>query len=70
MYGLRFGGMGERALVRVVRGLLPSAVAVLVVAAAALGASIVSAQPLGVQAASLTQVGQDLVWQVELMHSF
>ena len=55
---------------RVVRGLLPSAVAVLVVAAAALGASSVPAQPLGVQAASLTQVGQDLVWQVELMHSF
>jgi peptidoglycan/xylan/chitin deacetylase (PgdA/CDA1 family) len=56
--------------VRFVRGLVPSVVAVLVVTAAALGASSVPAQPLGVQAASLTQVGQDLVWQVELTHSF
>ena len=55
---------------RIVRGLVPFAVAVLVVAAAALGASSVPAQPLGVQAASVTQVGQDLVWQVELVHSF
>ena len=55
---------------KVVRGLVSSLVAVLVVAAAALGASSVPAQPFGVQAASLTQVGQDLVWQVELMHPF
>ncbi len=55
---------------KVVRGLVSSLVAVLVVAAAALGASSVPAQPFGVQAASLTQAGQDLVWQVELMHPF
>ena len=40
------------------------------VAATALGAGSGPAQPLGVQAASLTQVGQDLVWQVELTHPF
>jgi len=61
--------------VRVFRGLVPSVVAVLVVAvlviaAAARGAGSVPAQPLGVQTASLTQMGQDLVWQLELTHSF
>jgi peptidoglycan-N-acetylglucosamine deacetylase len=57
--------------------LLAGAVALLAVLAAgfviavrAAGAQGVVQQPLGVQAASLTQSGQDLVWQVELASPF
>jgi peptidoglycan-N-acetylglucosamine deacetylase len=54
----------------VVRVLVPFVITALVVASAALGAGSGPAQPLGVQTASLTQMGQDLVWQVELTHPF
>ena len=55
---------------RVVRGVLLSLTTALLVASAAVGAGSGGAQPLGVQSASLTQAGQDLVWQVELTHPF
>jgi peptidoglycan/xylan/chitin deacetylase (PgdA/CDA1 family) len=55
---------------RMIRRLMCAVVATLVVLAPAAGAGSVPIQPLGVQAASLTQVGQDLVWQVELTQSF
>jgi peptidoglycan/xylan/chitin deacetylase (PgdA/CDA1 family) len=44
--------------------------AMLVVLVGAAGAGTAPQQPLGVQAASLTQNGQDLVWQLELTQSF
>ncbi|MGO9499686.1 MAG: polysaccharide deacetylase family protein [Solirubrobacteraceae bacterium] len=55
---------------RIVRRLMCVVVVTLVVLAPAAGAGSAPIQPLGVQAASLTQVGQDLVWQVELTQSF
>ena len=55
---------------RIVRGVVAVLVATLLVCAGAAGAGPVPAQPLAVQAASLTQDGQDLVWQVELGQSF
>jgi peptidoglycan/xylan/chitin deacetylase (PgdA/CDA1 family) len=45
-------------------------VAALAVVAGAAGASSAPPQPLGIQAASLTQDGQNLVWQVELTQPF
>jgi hypothetical protein len=58
-----------RRLIYVLAAALVVVAAVVAVAGAA-GAGGLPAQPLGVQAASLTQVGQDLVWQVELNRSF
>ena len=55
---------------RIVRGLVPLVVVALLAVVAGAGASSVPAQPLSVQAASLTQDGQDLVWQVELGQPF
>jgi len=56
--------------VRIARGAVPLLVATLAVVAAAAGATSVPAVPLGIEAASLTQQGQDLVWQVELTEPF
>jgi peptidoglycan-N-acetylglucosamine deacetylase len=57
-------------LVRIVRVLVPILVATLTVMAAGADANSASPQPLAVQRASLTQQGQDLVWQVELTQPF
>jgi peptidoglycan/xylan/chitin deacetylase (PgdA/CDA1 family) len=56
--------------VRVVRGVGLVALAALTFVAGAAGAVSAPLQPLGVQSASVTQEGQDLVWQVELTQSF
>ncbi|HUB04042.1 MAG TPA: polysaccharide deacetylase family protein [Solirubrobacteraceae bacterium] len=55
---------------RLICGMSATLVAVAVVVAVAAGASRAPVQPLRVQASSLTQVGQDLVWQVELTQPF
>jgi peptidoglycan-N-acetylglucosamine deacetylase len=57
-------------LVKSVRGIVVVIAATLAVVAGAAGATSVPLQPLGLQAASLTQQGQDLVWQVEVGQSF
>ena len=54
----------------IVRRLFFVLAATLVVITASAGASSTPTEPLGVQTASLTQVGQDLVWQVELSQPF
>jgi peptidoglycan-N-acetylglucosamine deacetylase len=54
----------------VIRGVAVAMAVGLGLVVGAAGASSVPAQPPGVQAASLTQAGQDLAWQVELAHSF
>lgn len=55
---------------RIVRGILSGLVAMSVVVVGAAGAGVTPVQPLGLQAGSLTQDGQDLTWQVELAQSF
>ena len=55
---------------RIVRGVVAVVAAGLMLFVGAAGAGTVPPQPLGVQAASLTQDGQDLTWQVELTQSF
>jgi peptidoglycan/xylan/chitin deacetylase (PgdA/CDA1 family) len=73
---------GAGCAVKVVRVLVPGLVLVLVlvvvlggmfavaVVVGTAGAAGAPSQPLPVSGASLTQNGQDLVWQVELAHSF
>jgi peptidoglycan/xylan/chitin deacetylase (PgdA/CDA1 family) len=58
------------AVSRVARGRVWLLFAAFVSIASPAGAGSVARQPLGVQTASLAQDGQDLVWQVELAHSF
>ena len=57
-------------MVRIVRGIVAAAAVSLALFVGAAGAVSAPRQPLGVQAASLAQDGQDLVWQVELTQSF
>ncbi len=57
-------------MVRVVRGVVAVAAAGLALVVGTAGAVSAPPQPLGVQGASLGQDGQNLVWQVELTHSF
>ena len=55
---------------RVVRGVVAVVAVGLALGVGAAGAVSAPPQPPAIQAASLTQDGQDLVWQVELAHSF
>ena len=53
-----------------VRGVLVVTAAALAVVVGAAGATSVPLQPLGIHGASLTQDGQDLVWQIEAAQPF
>lgn len=61
-------GWGES--VRIARGAVAVLATTFVFAAAAAGAGVMPVQPLGLQTASLAQVGRALVWSVEITHPF